>query len=58
MSDVGQLPGMSSAMTAAIAVMKAAQQMAANTAALVATAKAGNDGRAPLPYSQFLDKLA
>ena len=58
MSDVGQLPGMSSAMTAAIAVMQAAQQMAANTAAIVAAGQAGSDGRAPLPYSQFLDKLA
>lgn len=45
-------------MVAAVAVMKAAQQMAANTAALLAASAAAPEGRASLPYSQMLDKLA
>lgn len=58
MSDIAQVPAMNAAMTATIAVLKAAQQMSANTANLVAAAASGVEGRAPLPYSQFLDKLA
>jgi hypothetical protein len=58
MSDVAQVPAMSSAMVAAIEVMRAAQQMAASTAALMAVSAAGPEQRAPLPYSQMLDKLA
>lgn len=58
MSDIGSLPGMNSAMSAAIAVMQAAQQMAANTATIVAPVQTTPDGRTPLPYSQVLDKLA
>ncbi|MCU0818781.1 MAG: hypothetical protein MUF11_05640 [Beijerinckiaceae bacterium] len=58
MSDVAQVPGMSDAMTAAVAVMRAAQDMAANTVALVSPAETTAQGRAPLPYSKVLDKLA
>jgi hypothetical protein len=58
MSDVGQLPAMSAAMTAALAAMKAAQQMAASSALPVENAKVASDGRTPLPYSRFLDKLS
>lgn len=49
---------MSAAMLASIAVLKAAQEMAANTAAIVSMAAAGAEGRAALPYSKMLDKLA
>ncbi|MGL5447099.1 MAG: hypothetical protein ACRDBL_07320 [Rhabdaerophilum sp.] len=58
MSSVAQLPAMNAAMMTSIAVLRAAQEMSANTAALVAVASVGVDGRAPLPYSQMLDKLA
>lgn len=58
MSDVGQLPAMNAAMATSVAVLKAAQDMAANTVALVATSVATSTGRAPLPYSKMLDKLA
>ncbi len=58
MSDVGQVPAMSAAMAVAVAVMRAAQEMATNTVALVAPVDASATGRAPLPYSRVLDKLA
>lgn len=58
MSSIAQLPAMNAAMVASIAVLKAAQDMGSNTAALVAVAAAGAEGRAALPYSQMLDKLA
>lgn len=58
MSDIGSLPGMNAAMSAAVAVMQVAQQMAANTATIVAAGQTTSDGRTPLPYSQMLDKLA
>ncbi|MBN8535040.1 MAG: hypothetical protein J0L51_13240 [Rhizobiales bacterium] len=58
MSSVAAAPAMNAAMTASVAVLKAAQEMGANAAALVAVAAAGAEGRAALPYSQMLDKLA
>jgi len=58
MSSIAQLPAMNAAMVASIAVLKAAQDMSSNTAALVAVAAAGAEGRAALPYAQMLDKLA
>jgi hypothetical protein len=58
MSSIAQMPAMNAAMIASIAVLKAAQEMTANTAALVAVVSAGPEGRAALPYTQMLDKLA
>jgi hypothetical protein len=58
MSDVGQLPATSAAMTAALEAMKAAQHMAASLALPVENAKVASNGRTPLRCSRFLDKLA
>lgn len=58
MTGIAQLPAMSAAMSATVAVLKAAQEMTANTAALVAVAASAGEGRAPLPYTQLIDKLA
>lgn len=55
---MSELPAMNAAMTASVAVLKAAQAMSANTAVLLASAAAPSGGRAPLPYSSMLDKLA
>ncbi|MFY8114557.1 MAG: hypothetical protein ACOVOC_10095 [Rhabdaerophilum sp.] len=58
MSGIAEMPAMNGAMAATIAVLKAAQAMGANTAGLLATAANPPSGRAPLPYSSVLDKLA
>jgi hypothetical protein len=55
---MSELPAMNAAMSATVAVLRAAQAMSANSVALLASAAAPFGGRAPLPYSSLLDKLA
>lgn len=58
MSGIEQVVIGNAAMTAAVAVMQAAQQMSANAVGLLAGAVNTGDQRAPLAYSRMLDKLA
>lgn len=58
MSDITKVAASNAAMEVAVAVAKANEKATEDMVAMLVASQAVPDGRAPLPYSQVLDKLA